>query len=84
MHQIVTETPGSFLGEKSQNVDKVSVVDSKSIRKYEKSRMFMPTDKIVLVQKIWAETPRFGKWQVMRNSAECQKRKGQSIKKGKK
>ena len=56
-HKIVTKTPGSFLGEKSQNVDKVSVVDSKSIRKYQKSRMFMPTDKIVSVQKIWAETP---------------------------
>ena len=53
----MTKTPGSFLGEKSQNVDKVSVVDSKSIRKYQKSRMFMPTDKIVSVQKIWAETP---------------------------
>ena len=58
-HKIVTETPGSFLGENSQNVEKVSVVDSKSIMKYKKSRMFMPTDKIVSVQKIWAETPRF-------------------------
>ena len=55
--KIVTATTGSFLGEMSQNVEKVSVVDSKSTtRKYLKSRLLIPRCNIVAVPKVWEES----------------------------